>query len=179
MTAAWDLPCLNSRAAANRRASSAALRRAPRCGVVMPQHRMVLDDIHHFISRDSLVVHRSRPNRGRIQSAYIAADVRPGWEQSNFHQYQITRMAAAPKDICVGIVPGDYAKPMGGVGEPRVPPLPSALCHAIYAATGKRIRWLPIVEPAQGPRRSERGGVGTASRRLVSHVHANPLREGL
>lgn len=55
MTAAWDLPCPNSRAAANRRASSAALRRAPRCGVVMPQHRMVLDEIHHFISRDSLV----------------------------------------------------------------------------------------------------------------------------
>src|SRR6185369_10692390 len=54
MTAAWDWPCRNSRAAANRRASSAALRRAPRCGVVMPQHRMVLDEIHHFISRDSL-----------------------------------------------------------------------------------------------------------------------------
>src|SRR5436309_4239390 len=54
MTAAWPWPCWNSRAAANRRASSAALRRAPRCGVVMPQHRMVLDEIHHFISRDSL-----------------------------------------------------------------------------------------------------------------------------
>src|SRR4029077_5863243 len=54
MTAAWDWPCRTTRAAANRRASSAALRRAPRCGVVMPQHRMVLDEIHHFISRDSL-----------------------------------------------------------------------------------------------------------------------------
>jgi len=67
-------------------------------------------------------------------------------EQSNFHQYQITRMAAAPKDIRVYIVPGDYAKPMGGVGEPGVPPLPPALCNAIYAATGKRIRRLPIGE---------------------------------
>jgi hypothetical protein len=55
MTAAWDLPCLNNRAASNRRASNAALRRGPRWRVVMSQHRMVLDDVHHFISRDSLV----------------------------------------------------------------------------------------------------------------------------
>ena len=65
-------------------------------------------------------------------------------EQDNFHTYEITRMAAAPKDIRVYIVPGDYAKPMGGVGEPGVPPLPPALCNAIFAATGKRIRRLPI-----------------------------------
>ena len=65
-------------------------------------------------------------------------------EQDNFHTYQITRMAAAPKDIRVYIVPGDYSRPMGGVGEPGVPPLPPALCNAIFAATGKRIRRLPI-----------------------------------
>src|SRR5438132_543964 len=55
MTAACDVPCVNNRAASNRRASNAALRRCPCCGVVMPQHRMVPDDNHHFISRDSLV----------------------------------------------------------------------------------------------------------------------------
>src|SRR5438128_9849170 len=54
MTAACDVPCVNNRAASNRRASNAALRRCPCCGVVMPQHRMVPDDNHHFISRDSL-----------------------------------------------------------------------------------------------------------------------------
>ena len=65
-------------------------------------------------------------------------------QQDNFHQYEVTRMAAAPRAIYVHIVPGDYSKPMGGVGEPGVPPIPPALCNAIFAATGKRIRQLPI-----------------------------------
>ena len=53
-------------------------------------------------------------------------------------------MMEAPRIVPVHIVPGDYSKPMGGVGEPGVPPIPPALCNAIYAATGKRIRRLPI-----------------------------------
>jgi isoquinoline 1-oxidoreductase beta subunit len=65
-------------------------------------------------------------------------------EQDNFNSYQVTRMAEAPRDIRVHIVPGDYGKPMGGVGEPGVPPIPPALCNAIFAATGRRIRRLPI-----------------------------------
>ncbi len=65
-------------------------------------------------------------------------------QQDNFHQYEVTRMPAAPREIHVHIVPGDYGKPMGGVGEPGVPPIPPALCNAIFAATGKRIRQLPI-----------------------------------
>jgi len=65
-------------------------------------------------------------------------------QQDNFNTYEVTRMAAAPKEIRVHIVPGDYAKPLGGVGEPGVPPVPPALCNAIFAATGKRIRTLPI-----------------------------------
>jgi isoquinoline 1-oxidoreductase beta subunit len=65
-------------------------------------------------------------------------------EQDNFNSYQVTRMAQAPRDIRVHILPGDYGKPMGGVGEPGVPPIPPALCNAIFAATGKRIRRLPI-----------------------------------
>src|SRR5207245_7361137 len=65
-------------------------------------------------------------------------------EQDNFNSYEVTRMDAAPRVIRVRIVPGDYDKPMGGVGEPGVPPIPPALCNAIFAATGKRIRRLPI-----------------------------------
>ena len=65
-------------------------------------------------------------------------------QQDNFHNYEVTRMPAAPRVIRVAIVPGDYAKPLGGVGEPGVPPVAPALCNAIFAATGKRIRQLPI-----------------------------------
>jgi isoquinoline 1-oxidoreductase subunit beta len=65
-------------------------------------------------------------------------------EQDNFNSYQVTRMAEAPRDIRVHLIPGDYGKPMGGVGEPGVPPIPPALCNAVFAATGKRIRRLPI-----------------------------------
>jgi isoquinoline 1-oxidoreductase subunit beta len=66
-------------------------------------------------------------------------------EQNNFDTYRVTRLTEAPRQIRVQIVPGpDYGKPMGGVGEPGVPPIPPALCNAIFAATGKRIRRLPI-----------------------------------
>ena len=53
-------------------------------------------------------------------------------------------MSGAPRETRVHIIPGDYRQPMGGVGEPGVPPIAPALCNAIFAATGKRIRRLPI-----------------------------------
>jgi isoquinoline 1-oxidoreductase subunit beta len=65
-------------------------------------------------------------------------------QQDNFHAFEVTRMPGAPAEIRVHIVPGDFGKPLGGVGEPGVPPIPPALCNAIFAATGKRIRRLPI-----------------------------------
>jgi isoquinoline 1-oxidoreductase subunit beta len=65
-------------------------------------------------------------------------------EQSNFHDYQVLRMNAAPKAIHVHMIPGDFDAPLGGAGEPGVPPIAPALCNAIFAATGKRIRQLPI-----------------------------------
>src|SRR5438105_4772271 len=65
-------------------------------------------------------------------------------EQSNFHDYQVARINAAPRDIRVHLIASDFAMPLGGVGEPGVPPIAPALCNAIFAATGKRIRQLPI-----------------------------------
>jgi isoquinoline 1-oxidoreductase beta subunit len=63
-------------------------------------------------------------------------------EQSNFHNYQVLRMKDAPA-IEVHLVPGD--EPRGGVGESGVPPLAPAVANAIFAATGKRVRRLPIL----------------------------------
>ena len=65
-------------------------------------------------------------------------------QQDNFHQYELTRMPAAPRQVHVHIVPGDYNRALGGVGEPGLPPVLPALCNAIFAASGKRIRQLPI-----------------------------------
>jgi isoquinoline 1-oxidoreductase beta subunit len=62
-------------------------------------------------------------------------------EQSNFHDYPIVRMEAAPQ-IEVHIVPSD--DPPGGVGEPGVPPIAPAVANALFAATGARVRSLPI-----------------------------------
>ena len=65
-------------------------------------------------------------------------------QQDNFHQYELMRMAAAPREIRVHIMPGDFNRPLGGVGEPGLPPILPALCNAIFAATGKRLRELPV-----------------------------------
>jgi isoquinoline 1-oxidoreductase subunit beta len=62
-------------------------------------------------------------------------------EQSNFHDYKVLRMNAMPQ-VEVHIVPS--TEKMGGVGEPGLPPVAPALGNAIFAATGKRIRMLPI-----------------------------------
>jgi isoquinoline 1-oxidoreductase subunit beta len=62
-------------------------------------------------------------------------------QQSNFHDYRMLRMSEAPV-IEVYIVPS--TEKMGGAGEPGVPPVAPALANALFAATGKRIRRLPV-----------------------------------
>jgi len=62
-------------------------------------------------------------------------------EQSNFHDYPILRLNEMPK-VEVHIV--ESTEPPGGVGEPGTPPAAPAVTNAIFAATGKRIRSLPI-----------------------------------
>jgi len=62
-------------------------------------------------------------------------------QQENFHDYQMLRIFESP-EIDVHIVPS--SENPTGVGEPGVPPVAPALANAIFAATGKRIRSLPI-----------------------------------
>lgn len=71
-------------------------------------------------------------------------------EQGNFHDYPVARMNVAPREIRVHLVASDFTVPPGGVGEPGVPPIAPALCNAIFAASGKRIRALPIGAQLRG-----------------------------
>lgn len=63
-------------------------------------------------------------------------------EQSNFHDYQMTRMKDAPM-VHVEIIDNDSEDPTG-VGEPGVPPVAAAICNAVFNASGKRVRSLPL-----------------------------------
>jgi len=62
-------------------------------------------------------------------------------EQSNFHDYELARIAQVP-EVNVHIVESDNLP--AGIGEPGVPPFSPALCNAIFDATGKRYRRLPL-----------------------------------
>ena len=62
-------------------------------------------------------------------------------EQSNFHDYPALRLAEMP-NIEVHIVPS--TDKMGGCGEPGTPPIAPAVANAVFAATGKRLRQLPL-----------------------------------
>src|SRR5215469_13896591 len=65
-------------------------------------------------------------------------------DQSNFDSFQVVRMNIAPREANVYIVPSEA--PPAGIGEPGLPPFAPALCNAVFAATGKRIRELPLTK---------------------------------
>ena len=63
-------------------------------------------------------------------------------EQTNFDKYNVARMPEAPKQVHVHLVPSTELP--AGIGEPGVPPVAPAIANAIFAATGKRVRELPL-----------------------------------
>ena len=63
-------------------------------------------------------------------------------DQSNFDSYQVARMGVAPRETHVHIVESEA--PPAGIGEPGLPPFAPALYNAIFAATGKRYREMPL-----------------------------------
>jgi isoquinoline 1-oxidoreductase beta subunit len=65
-------------------------------------------------------------------------------QQGNFDDFPVVRMDEAPLVTNVHIMPPGPDTPPSGAGEPGVPPFAPALINAIFAATGKRIRALPI-----------------------------------
>ncbi|HEX6546848.1 MAG TPA: molybdopterin cofactor-binding domain-containing protein, partial [Bryobacteraceae bacterium] len=64
-------------------------------------------------------------------------------QQTNFNSYPVARIDEAPLETHVHLIGMEENSPTG-VGEPGVPPMAPAICNAIFAATGKRIRELPI-----------------------------------
>lgn len=64
--------------------------------------------------------------------------------QSNFYDYDVARSNNYPRNVVTHIIPHGFDVHSTGVGEPGLPPIPPAIANALYHATGKRKRHLPM-----------------------------------
>ena len=88
-------------------------------------------------------------NDGLSTALRLAINIEGGRvTNSNFHDYQLMRIADAPREIETHII--DNGDASAGMGEMGLPPLAPALANAIFQATGKRIRNLPIGDQLRG-----------------------------
>jgi len=82
---------------------------------------------------------------GTTQTRYGKITFKNGQaQQTNYDSYQVAKMSDSPREIIVDVVPS--TAPPAGVGETGVPSFAPAFCNAIFAATGKRIRNLPLAD---------------------------------
>jgi len=80
---------------------------------------------------------------GQALSGQSVSFVNGAANRTNFHDYPLPRITNAPSDVVVEWVMSD--NPPTGLGEPALPPVIPAIANAIFAATGKRLRSLPVV----------------------------------
>ena len=79
---------------------------------------------------------------GHILAGQVVAIEGGAAKPTNFHQYTLPRIDVAPRDVHVDFLLSD--NPPTGLGEPALPPIIPAVVNAVFAATGKRVRSLPI-----------------------------------
>jgi isoquinoline 1-oxidoreductase beta subunit len=110
--------------------------RIPRVDTVVDAGLIVNPDATRAQFEGAMVFGTSIVRSGEITATNGAID------QSNFFDYRVARIGEAPLQTNIHIVDSDA--PPAGVGEPGVPTFVAAFCNAVYAATGTRIRELPI-----------------------------------
>jgi isoquinoline 1-oxidoreductase beta subunit len=110
--------------------------RIPRVDMVLDAGRVVNPEATRAQFEGAAVFGTSVVRSGEITATNGVID------QSNFQDYPVARIGEVPSQTNVYIVDSDA--PPAGVGEPGVPPFIAAFCNAIFAATGKRVRDLPI-----------------------------------